>query len=706
MWQRWRRVLAGLGVGLALCWAMGAGAYVQLTDTNGGNARLGARHYDVFVENDPKNPGSRAEVVAALQKWQAELAKYQVTLTLRDGNPPQTAIDRTAYAQQAQAYAKDPDAAPDMTKYPEVQKSMQKENTLSIYFRTSDAIQTMGNGTERGRLNWLLSGDTAGQIESGDIFLPNDRLGGTDEVARTLIHNIALHEIGHFAGLDHYSAAQRQGGGQVMQVDASLFDQRLNLGAEETGGLKSVYGPQPAVQLHGSAQQQSLSELPPEVLASLPPGVDRVWRYLYDIERGATGEALSYFQVEVNSAPVYYAAGLGALADWTWQVWHDDEKSVDNGTSRLYGAQGLRENIDRLAAIGDLLEFDADATYLTDAITPGRLVFYTDRGPDLGLLVSAGGQQFGLAPSAIDEPATLMLGLVALLAGAWAMRPARRVPPRLAAAAALAVSLLGWPLGVLADPATIRLGDAASENGTISYEFQDAKGNVQFRLHKDVQKGETAQTVIDYFENAMKLFGAAYKVTRSSETLPGGTIMYALKIEPQGTTPNIGKVEAKVPSGYGGGDSVDHRAPAKAAIEVTPQATSGAGGIQMSGNWQFDLLDQDLYSLASVNAVAGDAADPFDVLRPFYEELTVLGFQPLLASAGAGGANLSLLSSDNLFFRVAHDDTRFALTLSDQLLVPEPATLGLAALGLMAALLAGAAAQRRRAAVPWPGPRP
>lgn len=414
-----------LGICLGLAWGGGAAAYVQLTDTNGGNARLGARNYDVFIENDPQNGASRAEVVAALQKWQAELAKYRITLTLRDGNPPQAPIDRDAYARQIEAYAKDPANPPDMTRYPEVQKSFQKENTLSVYFRKTEDIQAMGSGTERGRLNWLLSADTQGQIQSGDIYLPNDRLGGTAEAAKILIHNIALHEIGHFAGLDHYSSAQVKNGGQVMQSDASLFSERLSLGAEETGGAKSIYGAQPAVQMHGSAQQQSASDLSPEVLASLPAGVDTVWRYAYEIQRLTSGEALSYFQVEVNAAPIYYATGIGSVADWTWQVFRNDAKNADNGTTRLYDARTYREDFGALAGVGDLLEFDADASYFVEPNAPARFVFYTDRGPGLGLLVSAGGRQYDVAPRDVAEPATLLLGIVGLVSTGLAMLPRR-----------------------------------------------------------------------------------------------------------------------------------------------------------------------------------------------------------------------------------------------------------------------------------------
>jgi hypothetical protein len=245
---------------------------------------------------------------------------------------------------------------------------------------------------------------------------------------------------------------------------------------------------------------------------------------------------------------------------------------------------------------------------------------------------------------------------------------ANRFLLRLAAAVALACSLLGWPLGALADPATITLSASAGENGTVSYEFQDAKGAVQIRLSKEVQTGETAKSVIDYFENAMKLFGARYKVTRSSETLPGELILYRMKIEPQGETPNFGKVVSKLPSGYDGTHGVDKKASGKAAMEVAPKAP-GAPDAIVSGTRRFDLLDQDLNRLAFLTVVADEPADAFDVLRPFYDELASLDFDPLLASAGEGGASLSLLSQNNPFFGVGRDDTRFALSMSDELLV-------------------------------------
>jgi hypothetical protein len=83
-----------LSICLGIAWSDSALAYVQLTVTNGGNAGLGTRNYDVFVENDPQYTASRAEVPAAPQKWRAGLAKHQITLMLRDGNPPQTPIAR------------------------------------------------------------------------------------------------------------------------------------------------------------------------------------------------------------------------------------------------------------------------------------------------------------------------------------------------------------------------------------------------------------------------------------------------------------------------------------------------------------------------------------------------------------------------------------------------------------------------------------
>ena len=156
----------------------------------------------------------------------------------------------------------------------------------------------MGLGTERGRSNWPLAADTQGRIHCGDIYLPNDRLGGTADAAKILLHDIA--------------------------------------------------------------QQQSVSDLPPEVLASPPAGVDSVWRHAYEIERRTSGEALSCFQVEVNAAPICYATGIGSVADRTWQVFRDDEKNADDGTTRLHEAQTYGDHFGALAGIGDLLDFDAD----------------------------------------------------------------------------------------------------------------------------------------------------------------------------------------------------------------------------------------------------------------------------------------------------------------------------------------------------------
>ena len=382
---------AGHLLSILLLWAaaFAANAYVMITDNElGGNPRLAKRTYQVFIADDPAHPGRRDEVVAALNTWRDALAARGVTLELRAGNPPQTPFDRNRYNAEVTRYNADP--APKPADYPEMGKLQAKQNTVSVYWDTTENIVRRRGGENTGAMAANVwdrdASGKAGTIDLSDVFLPTDPKGGTEEIARLMIHNLAMHEFGHVAGLDHYSPAQQ---GEIMRLDATLSTARFTLGAEDLKGLDRIYGTPPGIDARSGAFLREADELSAEIRSLLPVGTGEVWEYSYALAF-LGGLPASYVQVEVGNAPIYAARGSAGLYDWI----AEDRESGDR-----------------------YLAFHADSNYLGEQTLSGVLSFLSTQGPSSGLIAYAGGViSTDYVPRSVPEPRGPLLLCTAVVA--------------------------------------------------------------------------------------------------------------------------------------------------------------------------------------------------------------------------------------------------------------------------------------------------
>lgn len=389
----------GLWLGVILLLSANSGwCYHLITDTrNGGNPKLATREYKVYI-----GANARAkEAIAALDKVRAALNPRGVHLVLqrdKDGNlidPPQQPIDRNRLNLEIDAFNKDPQQTdpPDPLKYPELSKYEAKKFSISIYWGSTADIRKRSTAADAAGLsenNWTLDDKGRASInEVADIFLPTNPPGGTQEVQNIMVHNTALHELLHTAGEDHYTQKQLDGGGEVMQLDVSLFDHRLNLGPQEigktgetekTGAINSLYGPPGKTKASGKADKKSTGSLPPEIRNQLPTGTSTIWEYRYEVE-WQEGPETSYVQIETGSAPIYVALGESAFDDWLFDWPEAGER---------------------------YFETYADGGYLDFQHPLGQLTLYSPSAPGRGWLVSR--DLAKLVPTPAPEP-----GIIALL---------------------------------------------------------------------------------------------------------------------------------------------------------------------------------------------------------------------------------------------------------------------------------------------------
>ena len=372
-------------------------AYAPLTDdTNGGNPVLDKKTYKVYIQADPTGNGRDQEVKDAVNKWNNELSQYGTTIEIQTGNPPQAPTDLKKLNEEIEKYNKDPN--PDLKNYPEIAKNQAKLCTINIYWETTaDIIKRGGGGSERGMATSIWNFDDKGKankIESSDVFMPTDPPGAAEEVKKRILHNIALHEMGHVAGFDHYTPAQEKTG-DIMEKDATLHGTRLDLSDEEKKGLKSFYSDNKSgMKVDESAQPVDLASLSPDILATIPEDVMHVYEYTYGLH-WLSGEEISYFQIETQGFPIYFSEGAGSLEDWL-------VKRPDRTLGENY------------------LKVFADANYLNDLNPDGIFQFYSNAPPGEGWIVySTSNALRGLAP--VPEPATLFL-LLSGICGIFRLR--------------------------------------------------------------------------------------------------------------------------------------------------------------------------------------------------------------------------------------------------------------------------------------------
>ena len=366
-------------------------AYAPLTDDkNGGNPVLDKKIYKVYIQADPTGNKRDEEVKNAANKWKDELAKHGVTLEVQAGAPPQTPTDLNKLNQEIEKFNKDPN--PDLENYPEIAKSEAKKCTINVYWETTaDIIKRGGGGSERGMARSIWNFDDKGKadkIESSDVFMPTDPPGVGEEVKKRITHNIAMHEMGHVAGFDHYTEAQEKTG-DIMEKDATLHGTKLDLSDEEKKGLKSFYSDnKSSMKVDDSAHPVDLASLSPEILETIPADVLQVYEYTYGIE-WLSGEEISYFQIETQGFPVYFSTGEGALEDWLIEL---PERELGENYLKVF----------------------ADSNYLDELNSEGQLQLYSDAVPGEGWLVySTSNALRGAAP--VPEPATFVLFLNGML---------------------------------------------------------------------------------------------------------------------------------------------------------------------------------------------------------------------------------------------------------------------------------------------------
>ena len=352
-------------------------AYQPLKDdTAGGNPKLDKKVYKVYIQDN----GYKDDAKDAVNKWKDALAAKGVDLQIQSGPPPETPVDLKKYNEEVEKFNKDPNA--NLADYPEITKYNNKKCTISIYFESKADISKRGGGAETGLTNnnWNFDGNGhADKIEVSDVFLPTDPPGGSDAIKKKNIFNIALHEMGHVSGQDHYTPEQKTNGGKVMQEDATLHDSKLDLGDEEKKGINSIYGVPPNTKIEDKAENKESSLLPDFIRDSIPVEIQSVWVYTYDLT-WLSGSEVNYFQVQTNRAPVFFALGSQGLDDWLYKVPDGNENYLD---------------------------FYADKNYLGNQVLSGRLEFYTDAAPGEGWLIASGDEHLGATP--VPEPTSLLL---------------------------------------------------------------------------------------------------------------------------------------------------------------------------------------------------------------------------------------------------------------------------------------------------------
>ena len=141
-------------------------------------------------------------------------------------------------------------------------------------------------------------------------------------------------------------------------------------------------------------EPKNLAQLPSFIINALPPGLDTVYEYEYDLQ-WLSGEEISYFQVETGSFPIYAAFGDGTLDDWLVE----------------FPNQELGE---------DYLKLFADKDYLNENNSGGSLFFYSDAPPGEGWLVYSGESIRGLAP--VPEVPTLLSFFSGIMGLGWNFR--------------------------------------------------------------------------------------------------------------------------------------------------------------------------------------------------------------------------------------------------------------------------------------------
>ncbi len=265
-----------IGTILLLCPTMALAYQPIRDDSNGGNPKLAKQTYKVYIQKGAEDSSYDGEVKDAIQKWKTELAKHGIDLQVQVGAPPTTPLDLDKLNKEVVEYNKQLEDGknPKIDDFPEMKKDQDKQSTINVYFESTEEINKRGNSkVEHGLAKPEWTFDDKGKadtIRSADVFIPTDPPGGTADIQKISIHNITLHEFGHVAGFDHYTKTQKDTG-DIMEVDATLFKDRLMLSTEETTGLNTIYGTAPKIDVKEKASEKE-DAVPPRGHPRQNPG--------------------------------------------------------------------------------------------------------------------------------------------------------------------------------------------------------------------------------------------------------------------------------------------------------------------------------------------------------------------------------------------------------------------------------------------------